>query len=151
MRETWFQRQRRLSDERNTVAQHEYEIEAIKAHHAPKIAKAKTVSAQALHEAEEQEYFEVSIQYDLIDAIRTKQLIREAIRLGVPVPRHSKESDFWYESRQLGSKHLTDDGQHFLRREIASEIELRQKPFLTWGAFLISVLGLCISMIAIAQ
>lgn len=36
-----------------------------------------------------------------------------------------------------------------LRRNIAKEIEIRHRPWQTWGAFIISVLSLAVAVIAL--
>lgn len=138
-------------DERNEIARLEYAIEDIQRAHAPQLEEARRTSSQALYDARQDEHFELSLYYDQINLIRTRQLIQAALRLGIPIPRRTDDHPHWRESYQLGEFYLSDEGQHQLRREIAHERELRHKPILSWGALAVSFVGLAISIIALTK
>lgn len=149
MPETWIQRAFRRSDERNEIARLEYAIEDIRKAFAEEIRVAK--SSHDLDTLQNAEYQEMLPYYDQISIIRSKQVFETALRLGVPIPRQTDDSPHWEYSAVLGQHHLSDEGLHFLRREIAHERELRHKPVLSWGALAISFVGLALSIVALVQ
>jgi hypothetical protein len=117
-----------------------------------KLAEAKTKS---LDEYEMQQIFaeahsEYYVYSDQIEVIRTKRLVRKAIRYEVPIPGQHKDNDhvYWERASGTGVKYLTVEGSMQVRREIATEIDILQKPWLNWLAIVISVVGLAIAVAA---
>ena len=80
-----------------------------------------------------------------IDHHQTKALLRLAIGYGLPIPSQIpfRGNEDW--DLRSGMMILNVDAQMKLRREVALERDIRQKPFLSWAAFAISVVSLCIS------
>jgi|GEM_PF-4716442 len=92
--------------------------------------------------------WEAGFVYSQIDAIKTARQLRRATRYSVPVPPRS-EGDDWSWDTTLGKWLLTDVGAQKLRREIAIEVENRQKPWLNWMSLVISGISLAVAVIAI--
>lgn len=110
-----------------------------------------TVAGKAgyeLAQIDHNERTEVALYYDQIEWIKTKRLVRRAVRYSVPIPPRVEGED-WEESRQLGHWMLTPVGAAKLRREVAVEVDIRQKPWLNWLAVGISAASLAIAILAL--
>ncbi|MGB3338285.1 MAG: hypothetical protein WBA73_14015 [Devosia sp.] len=115
-------------------------------------AKQRAVSAQGggwerLQEETAEEDFEHGLASAAIDLQLNKMLVSKARRLRIPVPDR-KSTDDW-EEIMTGGKVLTQTAALRLRREIALELETQQKPYLNWGALVLSLFSLGVSIIAI--
>ncbi len=142
IRRLWRERRklRKLRrDEARTQKQFDTEIEE---------AKARNASRQELDQLKHQQFWETTIFSDEIDEIITQRLIRKAIKWGIPIPKR-EEGDAWLRSSQLGTWSLTDSVSMRLRREIAHEVEISQKPWLNWCALIISLFGLIVAVVAL--
>ena len=113
-----------------------------------RIAEARKADANELAAIEHGEYFEGSTISDQIDFIQTKRLTRKAQRYGIPVPRPIEGED-WTLSHRVGTWSLTEAGTMKLRREIASEVDIRQKPWLNWLSLVVSGVSLVVAVIAL--
>lgn len=91
------------------------------------------------------EYSFISDQLE--DALHARLVVR-AYKYRVPIPQRTKDSADWEHSK-TGKWRLTDEASHKLRRAVADEIELRQRPWLSWGPFVISGLGLVVAILAL--
>lgn len=111
-------------------------------------AKRRGAPQEEQHMLEVEQYGEVSVFYLLLDILRTKQAIRRAIKYGVPIPKRNDESDFWNIS-SMRPDHLTDHGFMHIRREIAIEVDIQQKPWLNWLAVAVSFLSFGVAVVAL--
>lgn len=93
---------------------------------------------------------EAGLVYAQIDLIKTRRQIRHAIRYSVPLAPRSEGED-WTWNTNLGQWLLTDQGAMKLRREIAIEVENRQKPWLNWISLFISGISLAVAVIALVS
>lgn len=89
--------------------------------------------------------------YAQISRIETAQAMRRARHWRVPVPQQplgeDQESETWEWHSAHGRYYLTDTAISRLRREAYQEWEMWSKPWLSWGAILISVTSLVISVL----
>ena len=79
--------------------------------------------------------------------IETRHRLRVARYWGVPIPPwpdSDKKNQHW-ERSPYRAWVLSDEGHKHLRREIAVEVEIFAKPWLSWGAVVISVVSLVVA------
>jgi len=91
--------------------------------------------------------FEAEQINDEISNIESTRLAGKARHWGVPVPPQT-DGENWRQSSALGTWSLTEIGAMKLRREIAIEVEISQKPWLNWAALAISLGSLMVSVAA---
>lgn len=147
--ETLFARLGRYRDERYSIVASENEIEHIRNSYKDPLAEAKLVSREAFARV----FFDMNSELEIyeyeIDKIETSQQLRKARKWGVPVPRRPKlpEDNYYWSYRSfIGDHVLTSEGQMYLRREIAFELELFFRPVLSWAAIIISVISLSLAV-----
>jgi hypothetical protein len=146
--ETLFEKLGRWRDERNRISALSYEAQNIRDLHRPLIETAKSVSRDAFGGAIAEMQFELQIPEYEIDRLETSMRLREARRWGVPLPdrpNSGDSDDYWDYCYSMGDHVLSVKGHKYLRREIANEREIFQKPFLSWAAICISVVSLVVS------
>ncbi|HEV7344281.1 MAG TPA: hypothetical protein VGN60_01425 [Devosia sp.] len=112
--------------------------------------KAAGLPGYELAQIEYEEHLETALYYDEIEWIKTKRLIRTAVRYSVPIPTRAEGED-WEQSRHLGHWLLTPVGATKLRREVAVEVDIRQKPWLNWLAVAISAASLVVALFALGS
>lgn len=85
---------------------------------------------------------------DRIEHIRSARLLETANRLLITIPENDAMGDAknWFWSPEIERFILTRSYQQQLRREIALERELAYKPWLSWMAIGISILGLLVAI-----
>ncbi|MAY61553.1 MAG: hypothetical protein CML29_05020 [Rhizobiales bacterium] len=141
---------RRYRDERHRLIQLGYEIEQNEREYREKSAGLKRNS-----EEYQKLLFDLHGERQLIDAqiaqIETEQVIRKANFWRVPIPRYPSNEDQRDENWDWHSVY----GRHFLsvkavrdiRREVYEEREMWTRPFLSWGAIVISLVSLAIAFL----
>lgn len=139
----WLKQRLRLSSlvrqERNLYAKGQREIDAaIK--RGIKGDDLRGVEYFALHDAEEIN--------DEISHLESMRLVKKARSWGVPVPAQI-DGDDWRQSSTLGTWSLTEACSMKLRREIAIEVEIAQKPWLNWSALVVSLISLAVAIVAL--
>ena len=102
--------------------------------------------------------FELDLQREEEDAHQTKQLLRKAMRLRVPVPPvHSHggaNSGHWYEGGQTGGWYLTVSGIREVRAEIRQEQKSRHDQrahLVVWISAITGVIGAITGLVAVLQ
>lgn len=100
--------------------------------------------------------FELELQDEEEDAHLTKQLLRKARALRVPIPHSRNEdgtiSNQWYEGSQTGGWYLTVSGIKALREEIRCESKARHESraqLVVWLSALTGVIGAITGLIAL--
>lgn len=118
-----------------------------------RIARARKATRQELHMLASEHYqTDIAFASDSIAAIRTRRLLRAARRLLIPTPPWPAESsEDWDVSTVTYDPILSAAAAHKLRREIAYERELRQKPWLNWFTLVIALFSLIISIAALTD
>ncbi len=98
--------------------------------------------------------FELELQDE--DAHLTKQLLRKARALRVPIPHSRNEdgtiSNQWYEGSQTGGRYLTVSGIKALREEIRCESKAHHESraqLVVWLSALTGVIGAITGLIAL--
>jgi hypothetical protein len=137
----------RWRDERNRLSHLIFEREDAQVKHEKLTKVAKEVSDEAYQYAMAERNTDLSMLDYQSDRLETKRLERKARELGVPIPTRPNgfdENEHW-EMSIAGDHVLSVKGRMLLRREIALERELAQKPVLSWAAVTLSVLSLTIS------
>lgn len=102
--------------------------------------------------------FELDLQREEEDAHQTKQLLREAMRLRVPVPPVHPDgganSGHWYEGSQTGRWYLTVSGIREVRSEIRQEQKSRHEQrahLVVWISAIAGVIGTITGLVAVLQ
>jgi hypothetical protein len=117
-----------------------------------RIARARNARRDELHQlASQYHQVDIAIAVDNIAAIRTKRLLRTARRLLIPTPDWPSAGDEWEQSSVTYAPILSPVAEHKLRREIAVERELRQKPWLNWVTLVIALISLVVSLFAFSN
>jgi hypothetical protein len=145
-----FRRLEHWRDERNKLSQLSFEIEHIRAQYQGVIADAKAKSQAAYQSAISEMYSQTQVYEYEFDRITTDKWLRKARERGIPIPDRPKayeENDYW-EWSPFQIHTLTVNGQMFLRREVAHEREIADKPVLMWLAICISFLSLSVSTLS---
>lgn len=106
--------------------------------------KAKdTAKVQSL---ESDRRFEIDMHDEEEDAYVTKQLLKKARSLRVPVPHRynedKSESEHWYEGHYTGGWYLTNRGISSLREEIRREQKARHEIRAQWIVWVTALTGL---------
>lgn len=90
--------------------------------------------------------FEIDMHDEEEDAYVTKQLLKKARSLRVPVPHRyeddNSESEHWYEGRYTGGWYLTNRGIASLREEIRREQKARHEIRAQWVVWVPALTGL---------
>lgn len=102
--------------------------------------------------------FELDLHHEEEDDYLTKQLLRKARQLRVPIP-HARNadgsfSDQWYEGTQMGGRYLTDVGIRALREEIRKEQKARHESraqLTVWLLAVTGIVGAITVLIAVSQ
>lgn len=100
--------------------------------------------------------FELDMQSEEEDSYLTRQLLRSARRLRVPIPPMDgpggTQSDQWYQGDQTGGWYLTLDGVGKLRAEIRSEQKARHElraHIVIWISALTGIIGAITGLVAV--
>ncbi len=90
--------------------------------------------------------FEIDMHDEEEDAYVTKQLLKKARSLRVPVPHRynedKSESEHWYEGHYTGGWYLTNRGIASLREEIRREQKARHEIRAQWVVWVPALTGL---------
>jgi len=111
-------------------------------------AKEKNLKGIEVQEYTAEAWGEYRWASDALEDALSQRLVLRAHRLRVPVPQRSKDSKDWEES-SLYVWRLTQDAGYQLRKAIAEEVEMRQRPWLNWAATVVSVLSLLVAILAL--
>ena len=102
--------------------------------------------------------FELELQREEEDAHQTKQLLRKAMRLCVPVPPvqpvGGANSGHWYQGNQTGGWYLTVGGIREVRAEIRQEQKSRHEQrahLVVWISAITGVIGAITGLVAVLQ
>jgi hypothetical protein len=119
--------------------------------YAKDIAAAKEAgqSSEEIYLLEGERYSQWIVPSDEADIIRTNRLVRKAQMMGLPIPKRSVDAGLWEQTMHFYKWRLTDAGFTLIRREIALENEIRQKPWLNWMTLAISLFSLAIAVAAL--
>ena len=105
----------------------------------------KAGSTARAESVEENHRFELRLIEEDQDQLYTRQLLNQARRLRVPIPRlyqeDGKHSSGWEEGSLLGRWHLTETGIAELREEIRKELRWRFERRAHWVAWLSAITG----------
>lgn len=135
--------------ERQAIVQLNYEIQRLSERYTADTANLKFRSN------EWQEVFSRFVhEVDTIGAsiaqIETEQMIRRAERWRVPIPMRpygSEEStEIWIWHAPHARHYLSNVALSKYRREVYQEWEMWSKPWLSWGAIIISVISLIVAV-----
>ena len=90
--------------------------------------------------------FEIAMHDEEEDAHVTKQLLKQARRLRVPVPHRynedKSESEHWYDGYHTGGWYLTNRGIASLREEVRRELKARHELRTQWVVWISALTGL---------
>ena len=111
-------------------------------------ARAKNLRGDDVQEHTAEAWHEYTWATDALEDALHQRLILQAHRLRVPVPQRTKESTDWEES-SLHTWRLTQEAGYALRRTIADEVEMRQRPWLNLASVVVSVLSLIVAIMAL--
>lgn len=137
--------------ERTKVARLTQQAEAASAglRRAHEEAKEKKLRGEDAQEYTSEAWDEYRWSSDALeDALHTR-LVRRAYKLRVPFPQRTKDSDNDWEESVGGNWRLSDPAAYKLRRALAEEAEIRARPWLNWGPFVISGLGLVVAILSL--
>lgn len=93
----------------------------------------------AVQEAEQSEWFEVSLLDEQIDYLISQRLLNRAEREIVVVPPDGEE--FWERGHQTGRKYLSRRGVVELRASLRKEASERSALVLAWGGWATGLIG----------
>ncbi|AZO56268.1 MAG: hypothetical protein EOS78_12500 [Mesorhizobium sp.] len=113
--------------------------------HAYNIDLTSACTPAEREKAEYRHYWETLIYYEQIAEIKTRQLIRKAERLNLPVGYADDNSPMWRKSSQLNSWILTPLGCSEVQNMIRQECKGRRERATTWTSVIISPLGRLVS------
>jgi hypothetical protein len=136
----WITEEHQIRSHRREMAKLDREHEA-----AIKKAKADGRPGYEISQLDHEHYAFWVVPSDKVDVIRSNRLVQKARNLGLPVPRHDNE-EFWEKSTFFYEYMLTAQGSTHLRREIALEKEIRQKPWLNWISLFISGISFAVAL-----
>lgn len=121
------------------------------------IAK-QTKSHDEVRSLESAMRFELELQREEEDAYLTRQLLRKARHLRIPIPLNNDDgdakSDRWYEGSQTGGLYLTVNGIRELREEIRHELKARHEhraQFVVWLSAITGIIGAVTGLVAVLQ
>jgi len=90
------------------------------------------------------------VKHGEIGKIETAQAIRRAHRWRVPyppTPDQQDDSEYWVWSPELSTHILTLEGHKLIRHAVATEMDIKFRPWLSWGAFAVSWLSLGVALL----
>lgn len=120
------------------------------------IAEAREKHDQkAVDELRWEEQEEDIIWHEEREGLYTRQLLRQAGRLHVPVPRQyddkGQQTDLWVSGDRTGTWYLTDEGVEQLRGAIREELRWRierRGHWINWVAALTGLIGALTGLVA---
>ncbi|BCH07385.1 hypothetical protein MesoLj131c_16430 [Mesorhizobium sp. 131-3-5] len=89
----------------------------------------------------DQRQWESELYYDQIKEIKTRRILRKAMRLEVPFESPTNESPRWRQSHQLLTWHLTTFGYSEIRKAIRQEKRERRDVAITWSGVVVGIIG----------
>lgn len=101
----------------------------------------------AVQEAEQSEWFEVSLLDEEIDYLVSQRLLNRAERVIVAVPPDGEE--FWEKGHQTGRRYLTRRGIIELRASLRKEASERSSLLLAWGGWATGLIGALTGLAAV--
>lgn len=89
----------------------------------------------------ERHHWETELYYEQIEEIKTRRILRKAMRLDVPFESPSDQSKRWQQSHQLQTWYLTTLGYSELRKAIRQEKRERRDVAITWSGVVVGIIG----------
>lgn len=119
-------------------------------------AASKLNDREKVRDLKESQRWEVALVEEEIDHHLTKQMLKRAHKLRVPVP-HRTTSDpdgdeFWTQGHQTGAWYLTTKGYSGLRLAIRNELKERHElksRWVVWISALTGLVGTCTGLLAV--
>jgi hypothetical protein len=116
----------------------------------------KTKNWEKARAIENEHRFEIDLNTEEQDLYITKQIVRRAKKMRLPIPSRynsdKTESDHWYEGHHTRRWALTNRGVSAIREEIRREIKARHEVrvlWVTWLSALTGVIGAVTGLVAI--
>lgn len=125
----------------------EFQRSSLNSEYAKRINKArKCGDKEEVRELKNEFRYAIDMHEEDEDAYQTKDLLRKARHLRVPIPHRvneaGEESEFWYQGNYTGGWYLTNEGIKELRKEIRDEVKARQETRAAWVIWVTGVTGI---------
>lgn len=111
---------------------------------------------EKVRDLKESQRWEVAFVEEEIDHHLSKQILRKARKLRVPVPQRTTcdpdGDEFWTQGHQTGNWYLTTRGYAALRLAIRSELKERHEMrsrWMVWVSALTGLAGVCSGLLAV--